>query len=425
MNIWLINHYALPPTEAGGTRHYSHARELIGRGHDVQIVASSFHHLQRKHMIKTPGGKWERQLFDRVPFTFIPARGYQSNSIARVADMFEFAHRVWRADWAAELSRPELILGSSPDPFAALAAERLASRYGVPFILEIRDLWPHVLTEVGGYSKRHPFVLLVDRTMRYLYRKAARIVMFSQHSINLMTRYGADPGKIVWIPNGVDLSMNPAPRPAPDDGQFTVTYLGAHNQWNSLDAVLDAAKILQRDGVKNVLVRFVGDGVSKPRLVERARAEEIQNVRFDDPVPKKQVPEVLHASDAFIINNRNDGASKEWMSFQKMYDYLAAGRPIVFGSCTNDDAVYDSGAGISVEAGNAAELARAIEFLARQSREQLWEYGVRGRRYIENGYSIPLLVDRFEAMAYEVTGQPRRTPAPAGAPISRRLIGAE
>src|SRR5262249_56828099 len=96
-----------------------------------------------------------------------------------------------------------------------------------------------------GHSKHHPFVQLVDKTMRHLYRRAARIVMFSTHSAGLLERYGADPGKIVCIPHGVDLALSPEPRPAAASGTFTVTYVGAHNQWNSLDAVLDAAKLLQ------------------------------------------------------------------------------------------------------------------------------------------------------------------------------------
>ena len=408
MNIWLINHYAFPPTEPGGTRHYSHAAELIRRGHQVQIIACSFHHLKRKSMIAGSAHKWEHQVFGGVPFLWISSRGYQSNSLARVMNMLEFSWAVAKGKWAAGMVRPDLVLGSSPDPFAALAAERLASRYRVPFVLEIRDSWPYVLTEVGGYSRRHPFVQLVDRTMRYLYAKAARIIIFSEQSISLMARYGADPRKIIWIPNGVDLAMNPQPRPAPDDGLFTITYLGAHNQWNSLDAVLDTAKYLQGAGVKDVLIRFVGDGICKPHLMTRARTEGIINVKFDDPVPKNQVAEVLHLSDAFIINNRNDGASKEWISFEKMYDYLAAGRPIVFGSCTHDDPVQRSGAGISVEADNPAELAQAIEVLAHLSREQLQEYGRRGRRYVEERYTIPLLVDRFEALAMELVGPGNR-----------------
>jgi glycosyltransferase involved in cell wall biosynthesis len=235
--------------------------------------------------------------------------------------------------------------------------------------------------------------------------------MFSEHSTDLLERYGANRNKITWIPNGVDLTMNPEPRPAPRDSEFTVTYLGAHNKWNSLDAILDAALILQREGVKGVVIQFVGDGVEKPRLVEKARQEGIGNVRFEDPVPKQQVPLVLHRSHAFIINNRKDGISRNWMSFQKIYDYLAAGRPIVFGSCTENDPVREAGAGVSVEADQPRQLADGIKFLASQSPERLSEYGMRGRRYIETKYSIPLLVDRFEALASDLARKPRPTPA--------------
>jgi glycosyltransferase involved in cell wall biosynthesis len=244
----------------------------------------------------------------------------------------------------------------------------------------------------------------VDKVMRHLYARAARIVMLSRDSTELMVQYGADPKKIVWMPHGVDLAMNPTPRPAPEDGVFTVTYIGAHNFWNSLDAVLDAAKILQNTGVKDVLIRFVGDGVCKSSLIGRARAEGIRNVRFDDPVPKNQVPEVKHNSDAFIINNRRDGVSKNWMSFNKIYDYLSAGRPVVFGCFTENDPVRESGAGISVDADDPVALAGAVEFLARQSPEQLIEYGIRGRKFIEQNYSISVLAERFEAMACEITG---------------------
>ncbi|HKD79598.1 MAG TPA: glycosyltransferase family 4 protein [Candidatus Angelobacter sp.] len=403
--MWLINHYAFPPTEPGGTRHYSHARELIRRGHEVQIVACTFHHLKHQQMLIVRNGHWQRQVLNGVPFTWISACSYQSNSFSRIRNMFEFSGRLWRGEWARGLPRPDLILGSSPHPFAAFAAAGLASKYRVPFVLEIRDLWPYVLAEVGGYSPWHPFLKLVDITMRYLYGKADRIIMFSRHSVDLLARYGADPNKIVWIPNGVDLTMNPQPRPAPRNGQFTVTYLGAHNQWNSLDAVLDAAVILQGEGVKNVVINFVGDGVEKTRLRERARKESIANVRFEDPVPKNQVPRVLHQSNAFIINNRRDGISRNWTSFQKIYDYLAAGRPVIFGSCTENDPVREAAAGISVEADQPRQLAGAIKFLASQPAETLAEYGARGRRYVEEKYSIPTLVDRFEALALELAGR--------------------
>ncbi len=407
MNIWLINHNANPPSAPGDARHYSHARELMRRGHDVRIVSCSFLHLNGSFAAVPQGHVWQNTVCEGVPFTWIAARGYQGNSLDRVRNMFEFAWRVWRRDWATGLQAPDLVVGSTPHPFAALAAQRLAAHYRVPFVLEVRDVWPFALTEIGGHSARHPFVLLVDCTMRFLYRKAVRIVMFSRDSAHLLTNAGARTEKIAWIPHGVDLTMHPAPPSAPDDGVFTVAYLGAHNQWNSLDAVLDAAKILLQAHGGRIRFRFVGHGASKAALIDRARTEQITNVQFDDPVPKAQVGEVLRQADAFILNNRKDAVSRNWMSFNKLYEYLAAGRPVVFGSFSASDPVRESGAGISVPADSPSELAAAVAYLAQLPSAQLAGYGRRGREHIEQNYSIVRLVDVFEGMAFEVTGLQR------------------
>lgn len=403
MKIWLIDHYTNPPSEMGDARHYSNARELIQRGHEARVIACSFDHLKHAHYAMCDGCVWDNQMHDSVPFTIIKARPYQTNfEPARILNMLEFAFRAWKADWAKGLPAPDLILGSAPDPFVALAAERLAARHKVPFVLEIRDAWPYAIQEVTGHSRRHPFVWVVDKIMRYLYRRAQRIIMLSRHSADLLVEYGADESKIVWIPQGVDMRINPDPGPAREEGTFTVMYLGAHNPWNSLDHILDAAKILRDAGDKNIVFRFVGDGTSKAELKERAGRESLTNVRFEDPVPKNRVYEVQSESSAFIINNRKDGASQRWMSFNKLYNYLAAARPVVFGSHTENDLVREAGAGISVPAGDAASMADAIRHLASISKEERDAYGARGRSYIEEHYSIPVLMNRFEAMAREI-----------------------
>ncbi len=402
LKIWFINHYANPPSAPGDARHFSHARELIRRGHKVHIIACSMLHLQQSEVVKQEGrDPWTHATHEGVPFTWIPGQPYEGRSLQRILNMFQFAWRTARLKWAEGLTPPDLVMGSSPHPFAALAAQRVAAHYKVPFILEIRDAWPYVLTEVGGSSRYHPFVWLVDRTMRFLYARANRIIMFSKNSAPLLAQYGAETDKIVWIPHGVDLEICPKPRPAEDDGRFTVTYIGSHNQWNSLDAILDAAKLLQSRASQDIVIRFVGSGSHKSRLMERARAERITNVQFLDSVPKTQIKSLLNSSDAFIINNRKDGASKQWMSFSKLYEYLAAGRPVVFGSFTENDPVRESGAGVSVESDNPEALANGIAFLAGCTPEQLAEFGRLGRRHIESYYSIPVLVDQFESKVLE------------------------
>jgi glycosyltransferase involved in cell wall biosynthesis len=404
VNIWMINHYGHPPSAPGDARHFSHARELIKRGHQVRIIACSLLHLQQESTVDIPrNATCKHTVFEGVPFTWLRAPQYEGHSIKRVWNMLTFSWRVFQMNWASGMAAPDLILGSSPHPFAALAAERLSKRFGVPFILEIRDAWPFVLTEVGGYSRHHPFVVLVDSVMRFLYRRASAIVMFSRDSQALLERYGADPKKLVWISHGVDLAMSPRPDPAPLSDIFTMTYIGAHNQWNSLDTLLDAAKLLNDTTTNHVRLRFVGSGSERARLMERARVEQITNIEFIKSVPKSEVKKLLHTSDAFILNNRVDGVSKEWMSFSKLYEYLAAGRPVVFGSCSDNDPVHESGGGLSVPADDAMALADAITQLARCSPEQRWAYGCIGRDHIEKFYSIPSLVDRFEALAERVT----------------------
>ena len=410
MNIWLVNHYANAPYEPGDARHWSHARELMRRGHQVTVISSSYHHLKHEQMKSVRRGSTVFQMVEGVPFVWMPTIAYKTDSIFRVAGFFEFGFRVARARWAARLSPPDLVVGSSPHPFAALGAERLATRYKVPFFLELRDAWPYVLTEVGGYSPHHPFVRLVDRTMRYLYRRADKIILFSRDSTGELEKMGGDPKKVVWVPHGVDFTLMPEPRPAPRDGVFRVKYIGAHNQWNSLDAILDAAKYLQDKGMHHIEFRFIGDGVRKPFLKARVEAEGIRNAFFDDPMPKSQIADALYDADAFIINNRVDGVSRRWMSFNKIYEYLSARRPVVFGSCAEANPVKDSGAGLIVEAGNHVQLAEAVASLAAMTPDELDEYGLRGRKHIEENYSIHAIVNRFEAAALEFAEHGRGGP---------------
>jgi glycosyltransferase involved in cell wall biosynthesis len=274
---------------------------------------------------------------------------------------------------------------------------------------------------VGGYSRFHPFVLLVDRTMRYLYRRAARIVYFSQGFSGQLAEFGGDPEKAVWVPHGVDFELMPEPQPAPRDRIFRVKYIGAHNQWNSLDPVLNAAKHLQGRGVKDIEFRFVGDGVQKASLRARVEAEGIRNVFFDDPMPKNRIADALYDADAFILNNHVDGVSKRWMSFNKLYEYLSARRPVIFASCTTLNPIRESGAGILVEAGNHIQIADAVEKLAAMTPDQLDALGLLGRKHIEEHYSINANVDRFEKMALELTGGRRNKAVTTGPPMTQQF----
>ena len=180
MQCWWINHYAIPPNEPGGTRHYSLAKKLKTHGIEVTIIASSFNYVQRKERLKA-NESHRCEVIDGVPFVWLRTRAYSGNSVSKLLNMLSFVRHLRRRSDLPD-TKPDIIIGSSPHPFAADEARRIARRLNVPFCLEIRDLWPQTLTDVGGLSAWHPVVLWMRRIERRLYRAARCIVTLLPNS---------------------------------------------------------------------------------------------------------------------------------------------------------------------------------------------------------------------------------------------------
>lgn len=399
MRIWMVNYTALPPSEPGGTRHFSIARELIRRGHEVVVVASSFHYVARRPLRLEKGSAHLLEEVEGVPFLWLKAPSYRDSQLARAWSWLAFSWRVWREVGLRELEPPDVVLGSSPYPFAALAAQRVAARHSAPFVLEVRDLWPQTLIDLGSYSPLHPFILLLDRIERYLYGRAARIVSLLPEADEYMAEKGADPDHVVWISNGVDLDMVPIPDPPAGRPPFCVMYAGAHGLSNTLDLVLDAAGILLREGwgPDRAIFRLVGDGPDKGRLQERAAREGLENVQFDDPVPKEEIHRVLQGADAFVRPLEDSPLYRWGASPNKVFDYMACGRPTIYGSVTESNPIAASGGGVTVPPGDSRALAEAVQALAGLPLEDRWNMGRDARTHLEEHYSLSRLAVRLES----------------------------
>lgn len=394
----MINHYALPATEAGGTRHYSLARELVSRGHQVTIIASAFRHA-RVTGSQSSGKKNLISDLDGVQFVELPTPAYYGNGIGRVRNMLTFAHRVLKISESGQLHRADVIMGSSPHPFAALAARRVARRHGVPFVLEIRDLWPASLVQVAGASRFHPFIVLLGWIERSLYRSADAIVSVLPRAKQHIVARGGNADRIVWIPNGVDFSIVGSSATPKEAGPFTVMYTGAMGRANALDSLLDAAKHIQ-DALPAIRFRFIGDGPERARLQERARTEALSNVSFEEPIAKQRIFNALHEADVMLVSTLDVDLYTYGLSLNKLFDYLASGRPIVFGASCPDNPVVESGAGLVVEPENGAAMAKAIQSLYKMSERDRAELGEKGRRYAKEHHDIKLLAERLEAACY-------------------------
>jgi glycosyltransferase involved in cell wall biosynthesis len=412
MKILLVNHYAFPPTQPGGTRHYSLARALMAQGHHPAIAAASFDHITRTERL-APGETARRELHGGVPFIWLRTPGYQgSGGAARLWNMLAFARAV-RRDLAGHLDdRPDVIVGSSPHLFAARAALRLARRLGVPFVLEIRDVWPQSLIDVMGVSRWHPLVWIMARIERELYREADHIITLLPGIHGRVAERGGDPRAITWVSNGIDLSLLPPVREPEEGDGFTFMYAGSHGRTNALDVLLDAAALLQaRSLPRRLKLVLLGTGPEKARLQARARAEGLSSLSFLAPVAKLEVYRVLAQADAFWVSSHDTSLWRHGISFNKLYDFMAMGRPTVIGLDCPNNPIAEAGAGITVRPGDAAAMAAGMERMLALAPEARRAMARRGRAYVEAHCDSRLLAARFAAALQTVVLQAGRSHA--------------
>lgn len=397
--IWLVNQYAITPEMSGGTRHYDLGVELARRGFRVKIFASAYNALTGESKLG-PGEMSRVELRDGIEFVWVRAEQYSGNNWRRINNMLSFARNFMKvAPQYLQQAKPAAILGSSPHPFAALAAQRIAAKAGAKFILELRDLWPQALMDMRGLSEWHPGVICLRWIERYLYARADEIVILARGSQNYLLQRRVSPTRVSFIPNGVHLghflttTARSQARNRYGFERFTVIYAGAHGPANSLETILKAAAKVTDLAVEFVLV---GAGPSKTHLESMAAEMGLRNVKFLAPVPKGEVADLLNAADAGVITLLNAKAFAYGVSPNKLFDYMAAGKPILC-SVPGDMAtmVEEAGAGLVCTPEDPDALAEATRRLFSLSEPERARFGANGRDFLEAHFRREVLVDRL------------------------------
>lgn len=392
MRVWIVNQYAVAPDQPGGLRPFALAKELAAAGHDVTLVASSFNHWTRSETRLKEGQDTLVESVDGVRIAWHRTPPYPGSTVRRFFSMLGFAWRVFRSPVLRGLEPPDAVVGSNPHLFGALAAERLAAEHGSAFAFEVRDIWPQSLIDYGRMSPRHPAIVVMRAIERHLVRRARLIVALMPSARDYFAGMGADPDRVLWLPNGVYLPDLPPVSPLPENDRFTVLFAGIHGVANGLDVVLDAAKSLQDGGNGGrVLFRFLGDGGEKPRLMARASELGLTNVEFADPVSKGQVPAEIARADAGLMILKSSPVFRWGVSPNKLFDYFGAARPVLFSVEAANDPVAEAGAGISVVPDDALALAEGALRLADTPLEERRRMGENGRRYVEERHDLAKL----------------------------------
>ena len=294
------------------------------------MFASDFNLTQRKYRRLRFPRLWSTERPAGIRWTWLWVSSYSHNNWKRQLNMLSFClHLALRLGPAAVLGRlvgraPDVILASSPQLPAAFTCFWIARLTGIPFVLEVRDLWPQVLIDQGGKSPHSPMVRLLAWMERQVYRHASTVVVLAKGAEPFVRERGAR--QTAWLPNGPDLALF-TPRPLlADRPVFTVLYAGAHGDANALENVIAAARLLEQRQVP-VRICFVGDGPEKQSLIRLA--EDLKSVEFEAPVPKVQIPDLMAEADAILLSLKDVPLFRYGVSPNKLYDAYALGRPVI------------------------------------------------------------------------------------------------
>ncbi|NIC36037.1 glycosyltransferase family 4 protein [Halomonas desiderata] len=414
-HVWILNHYAKHPGAAGGARHYQLARHLPAQGWHATLIASSVDHPSGEQRLEE-SERWRLETCGEVRFLWLRTSSYRGNGGGRMKNMLEYAWQAVRPSRLAELERPDLIIGSSVHPFAALAGWWLARRHRVPFVFEVRDLWPQTLIDMGRLREG----ALLTRALRaleiFLYRRARRVLTLLPRAVDYIAPLGVPKERVEWLSNGVDLADFPDPGPPfprPREMPLTLMYFGSHGEANGLSHLLEAMAIVKRDANGDavpVRLRLIGEGPAKQALIRQAGALGLDGrwVSFEPPVAKREIPALAGEADAFVITVRDlPRLYRFGISMNKLFDYMAAARPVIIASAAVNDPVADAGAGITVPPEDPLVLAEAIKRLAALPAEERARMGRAGRAHMEAVYDYRILAERLADIMNDVMDEKR------------------
>ena len=398
MHILLIHQAFAALDEPGGTRHYEMAHVFAAHGHRVTVITSPISYLTgRSNQQKT---RWVSRETPEPGIEILRAYTYPALHRSFFHRLLSFISFMLSSFFIGlSVKNVDVIWGTSPPIFQAWTAWLLARLKRVRFLLEIRDLWPAFA--IAMKVIRSPVIIALSNWLeRFLYRHADQLVVNSPGFIpHIQARGGKN---IVLIPNGVDPKMfDPSARGEGTrerlhlSDAFIVTYTGAHGLSNDLEVLLAAARITAGD--PHIVYLLVGDGKEKPALRALADQWRLTNVFFEPPVPKDEMKEVLAAADACIAILKPVDLYKTTYP-NKVFDYMAAGRPVI---CAIDgvirEVVESAGAGVYAPPGDPEGLARAVVRLSNDP-QGCRDMGMKGRNFVEQYFNRQLIATDMESL---------------------------
>lgn len=346
--IWLMNHYAATMFYDKAGRHYWFAEYLLKKGFEPQVFCSTTF-LNKNEIVDTDGQLYITKTEEGIPFTFVKTSVEKGNGLKRLLSWMSFAKNLIKTavDLAKTEGKPDVIIPSSVHPLTLVAGLRIAKKFHVPCICEVRDLWPEALFTLNTVKEKSIFGRILSKGEHWIYKNANALIFTKEGDTDHLieekwtTEQGGDIdlSKCYYINNGVDITAYEKrisenileDDEILSDNLFNVTYAGTLRPTNNVGKILDAARIiLSKPGYEDVQFLIYGSGLEYDTLVERINTEKITNVLMRGFVDRKYIPYILSRSSVNLLNYSQE--KYNWTrgnSSNKLFEYMASGKPII------------------------------------------------------------------------------------------------
>lgn len=407
MNFLIINHYAGAPGLGMELRPYYFGRELIKKGHKVTIIASAFSHYRTVQ--PDISRQLNKETIDGIDYIWIKTPVYKKNNLKRFYNILVFVLKLfWFKKSINHDSHFDIVISSSTYPLDIYPSRRFAKKHSAKHIFEVHDLWPLSPIVLGGMSKWNPFIIMMQIAENYAYSRCDDVISLLENAKDHMVEHGLEPSKFNYLPNGV----NPgewSDRPDNDTTEQSerikrfkkkyktvIGYTGAIGPANAMKTFIEAANILKDESFGFVLV---GNGQEREYLVKMADSLKLENVIFLDPVKKEYLQSILSLFDILYIGYKNSELYKYGVSPNKLFDYIMAARPVVFGLGHSYSVIDKADSVHQAEPDDPGQVAELIREIANTGIKERNQSALNSKEYILNHYSFDVLSEKLLSIA--------------------------
>lgn len=411
MHILYLHQYFATRKGTTGTRSYEFARYLVGKGHRVTMMTSGLENREFPVPEGKPYAEFEIEGIRVIAIAAAYNDPQVGTGLSGSQRMFKFYQFAWLAcRIGKKLPAPDVVFATHTPLTIGLAGLTLGQYFKVPFVFEVRDLWPEALVNIGALDNSL-VIWWLERMAKKIYAGATHIVALSPGMKEGIVRAGVPADKVTVIPNASDLDLFNPDIDGSEQRQrlglkdrFAAIYFGAMGLANGLEYVIEAARILAERGKKNIILVLLGSGGKRSELEKLASKYELKNVIFSDPAPdKKKLAQIVTGCDVCLTIYR--AAREQSWSPNKMFDALAAGKPVLINvPGWLGETIEKNNCGRCLDARRPEALADALQELATNP-ELCRQMGKKARELAEREFDRIKMANLLENLLIETVSK--------------------